>query len=153
MTGVNVNGQWLTYSTAAGGPDLANWKRQWRLAQASPRGGYIVQQVTRTISETKPDGSPVTPSFIKYWEAWRVPAGSQVTVPAIDDFTNTAPAGSTGSDTVFATARFYEGLILPLSFAAGRSPYAASPLSSTTDPSLSTNKATLPVSVSATLHF
>ena len=153
VTGVHVDGQWLAYTTTAGGPGLANWQRQWHLAQASPRGGYVLQQVTRTIIGTKPDGSPLMPSSIQYWEAWRVPAGSQVTVPATDNFVNTAPAGSTGSDTVFATARFYEGLILPSTFAAGSSPYAASPLSSTTDPILSTSNATLPVTAEATLRF
>ena len=61
----------------AGGPDL-RLERKWQLAHASPMGGYIVEEVTRTILGTKPDGSPITPSSVKYWQAWQVPAGSNV---------------------------------------------------------------------------
>jgi hypothetical protein len=74
-------------------------------------------------------------------------------MPATDNFVNTSPPGSMGSDTFSAMARFYEGLILPPSFAAGNSPYAGSRLSSTIDPHLSTNDATLPVVLRATLQF
>jgi hypothetical protein len=153
VTGVDVDGQWLRYTTTAGGPGLANWQRKWQLAHASPKGGYIVEEIDRTILGTKLDGSPITPSSVKYWQAWQVPAGSDAPGDAIDTFANTAPAGSTGEDTVSATARFYEGLILPPTFTVGNSPYAGSHLSSTTDPNLSTNSATLPVAASVTLHF
>ena len=115
------------------------------MAHASPKGGYIVEEVTRTILGTKPDGSPITPSSIKYWQAWQVPAGSNVPGNALDSFANPAPPGSTGEDTVSAVARFYEGLTLPSAFAVGKSPYAGERLSSTTDPKLSTSSATLPV--------
>ncbi len=127
--------------------------RKWQLAHASPKGGYIVEEVTRTILGTKPDGSPITPSSIKYWQAWQVPAGSNAPGDALDSFANPAPPGSTGEDTVSAVARFYEGLILPPAFAVGNSPYAGERLSSTTDPKLSTSSATLPVAASVTLHF
>src|ERR1700677_2064955 len=120
-------------------------------SHASPRGGYIVEEVTRTILGTKPDGSAITPSSIKYWQAWKVPAGSNAPENALDSFP--PPAGSTGEDTVSAVARFYEGLILPPAFAVGNSPYAGERPSSTTDPKLSTSSATLPVTVGATLHF
>jgi hypothetical protein len=153
VTGVDVDGQWLSYTTTAGGPGLARWERTWQLAHASPKGGYIVEEVNRTILGTKPDGSPITPSSIKYWQAWQVPAGSSAPGEAVDTFANTVSAGSTGDDTVTATARFYEGLILPATFAVGNSPYAGSLLSSTIDPNLSTSSATLPVAASATLHF
>ncbi len=56
VTGVDIDGQWLRYATTAGG------ERKWQLAHASPRGGYIVEQVTRTIFGTRADGSPITPS-------------------------------------------------------------------------------------------
>ncbi len=153
VAGIDSDGQWLSYSTASGGPGSADWERQWHLAQASKRGGYVVQQVTRTIRSAKPDGAPITPSSVKYWEAWLVSPGSQTTMPATDNFVNTSPPGSMGSDTFSAMARFYEGLILPPSFAAGNSPYAGSRLSSTIDPHLSTNDATLPVVLRATLQF
>ena len=153
VTGVDVDGQWLSYTTTAGGPGLARWERKWQLAHASPKGGYIVEEVNRTILGTKPDGSPISPSSIRYWQAWQVPAGSSAPGDAADTFANTVSPGGAGDDTVTATARFYEGLILPASFAVGNSPYADSRLSSTIDPNLSTSSATLPVAASATLHF
>jgi hypothetical protein len=50
-------------------------------------------------------------------------------------------------------ARFYEGLILPHTFALENSPYAGGRLSSTTDPNLSTDSATLPVVTGIALQF
>ncbi len=96
VTGLNLDGQWLSYTTTAGGPGQANWEREWHLAQASPKGGYVVQRVRRIIIGTKPDGSPIMPSSMEYWEAWPVLPGSQVTVPAMDKFyrsVNAAPSG------------------------------------------------------------
>jgi hypothetical protein len=151
VTGIDLDGQWLRDATTAGGPGLPNWTRKWQLAHASPKGGYIVEEVSRTILGTKPDGSPITPSSIKYWQAWQVPAGSNVPGDALDSFA--PPPGSTGEDTISAVARFYEGLTLPPAFAVGKSPYAGARLSSTTDPKLSTSSATLPVATSATIHF
>lgn len=151
VTGIDLDGQWLRDATTAGGPRFPNWKPRWQLAHASPKGGYIVEEVTRTILGTKPDGSPITPSSIRYWQAWQVPAGSNVPSDALDNFA--PPPGSSGEDTVSAVARFYEGLTLPAAFAVGKNPYAAGRLSSTTDPKLSTNSATLPVTVSAKTQF
>jgi hypothetical protein len=151
VTGIDLDGQWLRDATTAGGPALPNWDRKWQLAHASPKGGYIVEEVSRTILGTKPDGSPITPSSIKYWQAWQVPAGSNVPGDALDSFA--PPPGSTGEDTISAVARFYEGLTLPPAFAVGKSPYAGQRLSSATDPKLSTSSATLPVATSATIHF
>jgi hypothetical protein len=153
VTGVDLDGQWLRGTTTAGGAGLPNWERGWKLAHASPKGGYIVEEVTRTILGNKADGSPITPSSIKYWQAWQVPAGSNVPGVTSDSFANPAPPGSTGEDTVSAVARFYEGLTLPAAFAIGKSPYASERLSSISDPKLPTSNATLPVSASATLHF
>jgi hypothetical protein len=153
VTGVDLDGQWLRDATTAGGPGLPNWERRWQLAHASPKGGYIVEEVSRTILGTKRDGSPITPSSIRYWQAWQVPAGSNVPSDALDSFANPARPGSTGEDTVSVVARFYEGLTLPSAFAVGKSPYAGDRLSSTRDPKLSTSSATLPAAASATLHY
>ena len=101
VTGVDLDGQWLRDATTAAGPGLPNRERKWQLAHASPRGGYIVEEVTRTILGTKPDGSAITPSSIKYWQAWQVPAGSNAPENALDSFPNPAPAGSTGEDQHF----------------------------------------------------
>ena len=151
VTGVDLDGQWLRDASDSAGPGLPNRERKWQLAHASPRGGYIVEEVTRTILGTKPDGSPITPSSIKYWQAWQVPAGSNAPENASDSFP--PPAAGTGEDTVSTVARFYEGLVLPPAFAVGNSPYAGQRLSSTTDPKLSTSSATLPVTAGSTLHF
>jgi hypothetical protein len=152
VTGVDLDGQWLRETTAEGS-GLPNRERTWQLAHASPRGGYIVEEVTRSILGTKPDGSAITPSSIKYWQAWQVPAGSKVSENASDTFPNPAPAGSTGEDRISVVARFYEDLTLPPAFAVGKTPYAGERLSSTIDPKLSTTRATLPVTASATVHF
>ena len=79
VTGVDLDGQWLNdVMTAAEGPGVPKLERKWQLAHASPKGGYIVEEVTRTILGTKPDGSPIAPSSIKYWQAWQVSSGSNV---------------------------------------------------------------------------
>lgn len=143
VTGVDIDGQWLRYTTAAGG-------RKWQLAHPSPRGGAIVEQVTRTIIGTRPDGSPITPSVVRYWQAWPVPAGADAPNDAMDTIADTVLSG-TGEESVSTVARFYEGLIVPSSFALGNSPYAR--LSSTSDPTLSTDGATLPVTTSTKLEF
>lgn len=147
VAGVDIDGQWLRLATNARG------ENKWQLAHASPRGGYIVEQVTRTILGTKPDGSPITPSTVEYWQAWQVPAGADAPADATDRFPNTALAGSTGDENVTAVARFYENLVLPPAFTTGKSPYAGERLSSVADPKLSTNNATLPVVTSSTQKF
>ena len=153
VTGVDIDGQWLrAVAPQAGGP-AANGERRWQLAHTSPRGGYIVEEVTRTILGTNSDGSPITPSLVRYWQAWRVTAGTNVGADGVDNFPSPGPAGSSGEEKVTATARFYEAVELPASFAPGKSPYAGGRLSSTTDPGLPTSNATLPVSEAFTLHF
>lgn len=147
VAGVDIDGQWLRNTTTAGG------ERRWQLAHASPRGGYVVEQVTRTIMGTKADGSPITPSTVKYWQAWQVPVGANAPSDAIDSFPDTALAGGKGEESLCAVARYYEGLILPPAFAVGKSQYAGGRLSSVIDPHLSTNSATLPVATNATQQF
>jgi hypothetical protein len=147
VTGVDLDGQWLR-STAAN----ASGETTWELAHASPAGGYIVEQVSRIILGKNPNGSAITPPSVKYWQAWKVPAGGKAP-GATDDFPSPGPAGSTGEDNVTAVARFYEGLVLPPNFAEGNSPYAHGRLSTTSDPNLSTLNATLPVATNASFHF
>jgi hypothetical protein len=147
VAGVDIDGQWLRNTTTAGG------ERKWQLAHASPRGGYVVEQVTRTIMGTKADGSPITPSTVRYWQAWQVPVGADAPIDAIDSFPDTALAGDKGEESLSAVARYYEGLILPPAFGVGNSQYAGGRLSSVTDPHLSTNSATLPVATNATQQF
>jgi hypothetical protein len=148
VAGVDLDGQWLRSTTAD-----ASGERKWELAHASPAGGYIVEQVSRIILGKNPNGSAITPSSVKYWQAWQVPAGAKAPGNTVDDFPSPGPAGSTGEDNVTAVARFYEGLVLPSGFAEGNSPYAHGRLSATSDPNLSTVSATLPVATNASLHF
>jgi hypothetical protein len=145
VVGVDIDGQWLRTTTAGD-------ERKWRLAHASPSGGYIVEEVTRIIRGTKADGSPI-PSTVTYWQAWQIPVGADAPADAIDSFPDTALAGSTGEETLAAVARYYEGLSLPATFGADNSPYAGGRLSSVTDPHLSTQRATLPVATNTTQHF
>ena len=112
-----------------------------------------MEEVTRIIRGTRADGSPITPSTVKYWQAWQIPVGADAPADAIDNFPDTALAGSTGEEILSAMARYYEGLSLPTAFGAGNSPYAGGRLSSVTDPHLSTQRATLPVATNATQHF
>jgi hypothetical protein len=146
VVGVDIDGQWLRTTTDGD-------ERKWQLAHASPSGGYIVEEVTRIMMGTKTDGSPITPSTVKYWQAWQVPAGANAPIDAIDSYPDKALAGSTGEETLSAVARYYDGLTLPPTFGAGNSPYAAGRLSSVTDPHLSTNCATLPVGTNTTQRF
>jgi hypothetical protein len=137
VSGVDIDGQWLSAATEAG--------KQWQLGHPSPKGGYVVQEVTRTILGEKPDGSAITPSSVTYWQAWQVAPGQASTGDATPIFPDTSLAGGKGDESIIAVARFYEGLTLPPLFAPGKSPYAGDRLSSTTDPKLSSQNATLPV--------
>jgi hypothetical protein len=152
ISGVDLGEQWLSYITIAGSPKSASWNRQWHLAHPSPKGGYIVQEVTRTFTGVQAAKSAITSTKVKYWEAWRVPPQSADAADAVDSFEASAHGTGGGINTVSATARFYEGLHLPAGFAVGQSPYAGSRLSSTSAPHLRTNRATLPVIVEAMLQ-
>jgi hypothetical protein len=127
VSGVDLDGQWLR----------ATPERTWQLAHASPAGGYVVAEITRIIRGTRADGSPITPASVRYWHAWRIPAGGNAPEQAGDDFAGTPPAGSKGEEYVTVAGRFFEGLHLPQSFDSG--------LSSTIDPGLSTVRGTLPI--------
>ena len=147
VTGVDIDGQWLRRTTNPRG------EGKWQLAHASPRGGYIVEKVTRTILGTMADGSPFTPSSVEYWQAWQVPAGADAPADATNSRSHAAFAGSTDEESISAVARFYEGLILPPTFGEGNSKYAGDRLSSTTDPNLPTSSATLPFFTSGMQKF
>lgn len=145
VSGVDIDGQWLRATTEG--------ERKWQLGHASPKGGYIVEQVTRTILGTRADGSAITPSSITYWQASEVPAGADAPRDPLANFPDTSLAGGTGEESITAIARFYGDLTLPPSFAVGNSPYAGGRLSSTIDPHLSTKDATLPVIVNSKQQF
>jgi hypothetical protein len=150
VSGVDVAGQWLTSAKIAGSQNLTTWKRQWHLAHPSPKGGYIVQEVSKTTTGAPDPGSAVASTTVRYWEAWRVPPHSTAPTGAISAFEVSASSGS--FDTIFATARFYEDLMLPVGFVLGQVPYAGATLSSSTDPHLETNHATLPVTADTKLE-
>jgi hypothetical protein len=145
VSGVDIDGQWLKATTEG--------ERKWQLGHPSPKGGYIVEQVTRTILGEKADGSAITPSSVTYWQAWQVPAGADTPRNALANFPDAVLAGGKGEESITAIARFYEGLALPPSFATGNNPYAGERLSSTIDPRLSTENATLPVILNSKQQF
>jgi hypothetical protein len=148
VAGVDLDGQWLQAV-----PANTTGDRTWQLAHASPKGGYIIQEVTRTILRVVHGESAVTPSSVRYWQAWQILPGADVPHDATDSFSLPEQAGGSGEDNVTAIARFYEGVKLPPSFAPGDSPYAGGRLSSLKDPDLSTSSATLPVTEHVTLRF
>jgi hypothetical protein len=152
VSGIDVGGQWLSYTTIAGSAKSPSWSRRWHLTHPSHEGGYIVEEVTRTFTGIQSAGAAIISTRDRYWTAWKVPPGSTDISDAVDSFAPGAEGVGTGVHTVCATARFYEGLILPEQFSAGQSPYAGSLLSSTIAPDLGTSHATLPVSVKATLQ-
>jgi RHS repeat-associated protein len=128
----------LTFNTIEGGPHSSLWKVQWKLTKKSQSGGWIVQEDTVTDASGK--------EVIHFWEAWRVPANSQVTIyngiiPYDDSF-----IGLPSGDIATTKARFYEGLQLPSSFIANNpATYAGILPSTTVNPKLPTTSATAPV--------
>ena len=144
--------QILSYQTTEGGSNLAYWKIKWQLSNLSPNGGYIVQEVSGNI-QFKDNGQTKNIPY-HYWEAWKVNAGSK-TCSCFDQFVlnphsdNTA----TGTDTLTAKARFYEGLRLPSSFVPSGNPYSGTLPSTNTNPNLPTTNATPPVVRSWSVNF
>jgi hypothetical protein len=154
VSGVHLEGQALSFATVDGGPNSANWVRQWHLAKPSPHGGCVIESVTKTVvGTTSQNGAPVTPFLTRYWVAWRVAPGAKATTPATDNFQTSYPPGSTGIVNISATARFYEGTDIPASFVPGNVSLLSARLSSKADPALGTSHATLPIAVTATLRF
>jgi hypothetical protein len=148
-----VGTQSLSYTTVAGptlGPSgAANWSIRWGLAQPSPAGGIIVQEVM--ITAMSPDPSRNVDAH--YWEAWRVAPGSQVTTRAAGGFLSDdtwayrPQLGSSNFNSITwtASAIFYEGQTLPPSFRLGGVLYALGLPSTYQNPNLPTANATPPV--------
>lgn len=133
--GLRLNApQSLTYSTIFGGPAGNYWDVAWRLSQPSQSGGFIVQEITRTLASGA--------NYMHYWEAWEVKANKSVTIYYAsfgrDDMFRGGPSGSF----VFAQARFYEGLSLPSSFVPYSVPAAGILPATFINPNLPINNAT-----------
>ena len=135
--------QSLSYQNVSGGPTAPMWQIQWQLSDPSAKGGWIVQQINMTL----PNGTSQT-----YWEAWRVAPNSTVTTltgasPSSNSPMANLPIDDTfeGANSITATARFYEGLNLPSSFALGNVPYATGLRATWKKPCLSIQNATPPV--------
>ncbi len=154
VEGVNLDGQALSINAASEDANLKPWAGAWHLAKPSVRGGCIIEKVTRTvIGTTPPNGAPITPQSMTYWVAWRVGPGMMTATPLMDRHEFIYPPGSTGKVTMIGVARFYEGIGVPVSFRTGSLPAAGSHLSSLSDPSLSTARATLPVRQEFEIEF
>jgi hypothetical protein len=148
--------QSLTYRTVSGGPGQNSWRVIWELSEASPDGGYIVQEVDVSEAITQPDGHTNTITKPSIWEAWTVLAGH----------TNAEPTNSQGYDddflfkdvrssdplstTITGTARFFEGLTRATIRGDGFQPgnttsQSGNLLTSQQNPNLSVQNATAPV--------
>jgi hypothetical protein len=115
---------------------------QWNLSEPSPDGGWIVQQITGGGTY---NGTQVSET---YWEAFHIPANSETT--DFDVLTDPLHIDDTyltgGPDlTINGSARFYEGLDLPPSFAANSVESAGILRATYDDPHLSLSGGTPPV--------
>lgn len=61
------------------------WSVRFSLPQASPKGGYIIQQITTTRKATKSCPKPYTSLEITFYEAWKVNAGESVSYDIKND--------------------------------------------------------------------
>uniref|UniRef100_A0A372ILF0 Uncharacterized protein n=2 Tax=Paracidobacterium acidisoli TaxID=2303751 RepID=A0A372ILF0_9BACT len=154
VNGLNLQGQILSYKTISGGPNASSWVRQWHLSKPSPRGGCVIESITRTVVGTiPPNQTPITPLHATYWVAWHVAPGAITTSPANDAFLSTYPAGSIGTMSISATARFYEGAAVPRSFTMHASSSSGGELTSTAPSIPVEGQATFPVKVVAAITF
>ena len=128
----------LTYNTVLQEPNI--WEINWKLTRASTRGGWIVQHIVADFTGV---------GHYEYWEAWPIPANSNVpSLHGVDEYGVSysdrfgGPAGSQ----IDGNASFYEGLTLPSSFTIQPQGFPAGILRATTsDPNLPTGNATFPV--------
>ena len=66
----------LTYSTVLQEPNI--WEINWKLTRASTRGGWIVQHIVADFTGV---------GHYEYWEAWPIPANSNVpSVHGVDEY-------------------------------------------------------------------
>jgi len=134
-----TNGQALTTKLVKHAP-RNTMEIVWKLSKKSRNGGYIVQEVTTTDSAGR--------QTYHYWEAWKVPKGSNRTDSRKRGFDYDDMFSDPSGTTVHASARFYEGLLLPSSFVPNNTdPRTDAGLlpSTADDPHLPTDNATAPV--------
>ena len=143
----------LTYNTVAGGArGYAMWHITWELSQPTATGGYVVQEITGSVTASHPDGRTYAADR-HFWEAWYIPPGSQHTTLVLDGESYDDrfgvqgwTPGASGTMTTSATARFYPGIELPSTFIRNNPDTNAGRLPSTTqNPNLSNNDASCPV--------
>src|ERR1043166_3685507 len=125
--------QSLTFESNLGGPTFGNcgeiaWVVRWELAEASGKGGHIVQFITFDWKVTNcedqpipmPGGTngPLAQSPLSYWEAWPVARNATVGAPTEDQWLWKDFGKCTrGRVSIKGKARYYEGLTsLPGSF-------------------------------------
>jgi RHS repeat-associated protein len=125
--------QVLTYTTVRGGVGAAVWGIRWGLSQPSPHGGWIVQHISGYVNS----------KYYNFWEAWKVLPGATGTL--YQDLGGENDVFKGGAMSVRASARFYEGLNLPDSFAMDNEPEVGGTLRNTkpgVNPHLPTANAT-----------
>ena len=119
-------------------PPQGTTEIQWQLSKKSKSGGYIVQEITTTNASGN--------QTYHYWEAWQVSKGSKGTIYKDQGYNYDDMFRDPSGTTVNGSARFYEGLQLPSSFAPHSPGTIAGDLPATSvNPNLPTTNATAPV--------
>ncbi|WP_369941330.1 RHS repeat domain-containing protein [Xanthomonas medicagonis] len=116
-------------------------ERRFGLTSPSLSDGWIVQKIRADLIG-RDNGIVVKNQYQQYWEAFRIYKGQQHSVEN-DKFYVPSPLGVSpqGSITLKATARYYEGLILPGSFTRGGAREAGKLYSTYNDPNLDASNA------------
>ena len=111
-------------------------ERTFGLDSPAAGDGWVVQEVNIDLIGRK-SGAVVTSQNQKYWEAFRIYQGDKNATPN-DVFHIPSPLGVSpqGTVTIRATARYYEGLILPADFTRGGARQAGNLFSTYNDPHL-----------------
>lgn len=118
------------------------WQVRFRLAAASPLGGWFIQKITVKRQATVNCPAVYPAIDVTYWEAWQVHAGKDVstfveanTNDFDDQYSGPSWPDSEGFHKTDGELRFYEDLTLPADFTA-RNPrtYAGILPSTTTQP-------------------
>jgi RHS repeat-associated protein len=108
------NDLYLSYVTKQGAQNTRDWKVKFILSDEVRQGGYIIQEVRIDETITDAEGHTGTRPF-HFWEAWRVPMGSDRSysgvVPFDDTFGLSDPkAGYSVHDEIWSSAIFYRGM-------------------------------------------
>ena len=117
------------------------WQVRFKLAVASPLGGWLVQKITINRQATVNCPTVYAPINVTYWEAWQVNAGKDVSIYVEanandfdDQYSWPSWPNSEGFHNNDGELRYYENLALPADFVAKNPRTYAGDLPSTDTP-------------------